>query len=42
VKIPLKTRPYVLKKRKLYTIEEDEEGYQIVKRYKVTWKHEGI
>lgn len=38
-KIPLKTRLQVFKKSKLYTIEEDEEGYQIVKRYKVTWKY---
>ena len=37
-KIPLKNRPFVIKKNKLYTIEEDEEGYQFVKRYKVTWK----
>ncbi len=36
-KIPLKTTPRVLKKNKLYTVEEDEEGYQIVKRYKVNW-----
>jgi hypothetical protein len=39
VKVPLKTRPYVLKKKKLYTVEEDEEGYQAVKRYKVIWKY---
>ena len=38
-KIPLKARPQVLKKNKLYTIEEDEGGFQIVKRYKVTWKY---
>ncbi len=38
-KIPLKFKPRVLKKNKLYTIEEDEEGYQIVKPYKVTWKY---
>jgi hypothetical protein len=37
-KIPLKSRPYVINKGKLYTIEEDEEGYQLVKRYRVTWK----
>jgi hypothetical protein len=34
-KISLKSRPYVIKKSKLYTIEEDEEGYQFVKRYKI-------
>jgi hypothetical protein len=38
-KIPLKATPQVLKKNKLYTIEEDEKGYQAVKRYKVTWKY---
>jgi len=34
-KIPLKSRPYVIKKGKLYTIEEDKEGYQLVKRYRI-------
>jgi len=38
-KIPLKARPQVFKKNKLYTIEEDEEGYQVVKRYRITWKY---
>lgn len=38
-KIPLKTQPRVWKRGKLYTIEEDEDGYQYVKRYKVTWKY---
>jgi len=38
-KIPLNIRPYVLKKGKIYTIEEDEDGYQFVKRYKTTWKY---
>jgi hypothetical protein len=28
----------VWKNQKLYTIEEDEDGFQIVKRYHVTWK----
>lgn len=37
-KIPLYSNPYVIRKGKLYTIEEDDEGYHIVKRYKVTWK----
>lgn len=36
-KIPLKMRPRIWKRNQLYTIEEDEEGYQIVKRYKVYW-----
>jgi len=38
-KLPLKMKPQIWKKKKLYTIEEDEEGYQFVKRYKVTWKY---
>jgi hypothetical protein len=29
--------PGLFKKGKLYTIEEDEEGYRVVKRYKVKW-----
>jgi hypothetical protein len=37
VKIPLKMRPLVWKKNKIYAIEEDEEGYQVVKRYRVNW-----
>lgn len=32
-------RDSIWKRNKLYTIEEDEEGYQVVKRYKVTWKY---
>jgi len=38
-KIPLRIRPRIWKKGKLYTINEDEEGYQVVKRYKVTWNY---
>jgi len=38
-KILLKAMPQVWKKRNLYTIEEDDEGYQVVKRYKVTWSY---
>lgn len=37
-KIPLKSRPYVITKSKLYTIEEDQEGCQLVKRYHIKWK----
>jgi hypothetical protein len=36
-KIPIKGVPALFKKNKLYNIEEDEEGYQYVKRYKVSW-----
>jgi hypothetical protein len=38
-KIPLKMKPLFWKKDKLYTIDESEEGFQFVKRYKVTWKY---
>jgi len=38
-RIPLRLRNFILKKGKLYTIEEDEEGYYYVTRYKVTWKY---
>ncbi len=38
-KIPLKARPIVWKTDKLYTIEEDEKGFQMVKRYQVGWKY---
>jgi len=38
-KIPLRFAPRILKKKKLYAIEEDEDGYQYVKRYKVTWRY---
>ena len=40
-RIPLKQVrrvPLVWKKDKLYTIEEDEGGFNLVKRYKVTWR----
>ena len=38
-KVPLGARPRTWKKGKLYTIEEDEDSFQYVKRYKVTWKY---
>lgn len=37
-RIPLGFIPRTWKDNKLYTTEDDEEGNQIVKRYKVTWK----
>lgn len=37
-KIALKGTPRVVKNNKIYTIEEDEQGYQVVKRYKISWK----
>ena len=38
-KIPLEFQPQAFKKNKLYTIEEDEDGYQYIKRYEVNWKY---
>lgn len=38
-KILFEVNPMILERGYLYTIEEDEEGYQIFKRYKVTWKY---
>ncbi len=38
-KILLKTRPFVLKNKKLYTVEEDEEGFLFIERYKITWNY---
>jgi hypothetical protein len=39
VKIPLRMRPFLCKKGNLYSVEDDEEGYQVVKRYKITWNY---
>lgn len=39
VKIPLKTTPYLIKDNKFYTVEEDEQGFLAIKRYKVTWNY---
>ena len=38
-KIHLITTPQIIKKNKLYTIEEDEAGFQYVKRYKIIWNY---
>ncbi len=38
VRISLKTRPLLIRNHKLYAVEEDEEGYQHVKRYGIVWK----
>ena len=38
-KVYLKFPPRIWKRDKLYTIEEDENGFQMVKKYKVTWKY---
>jgi len=37
VRTSLKYRPQVWKNKKLYMIEENEEGFQVIKRYKVNW-----
>jgi hypothetical protein len=37
-KVRLNALPRYWKNRKMYTIEEDESGFQYVKRYKITWK----
>lgn len=36
-KIPFKFLPRAFKNGKVYFAEEDEEGYQLIKRYKATW-----
>ena len=37
-KIPLKFRPHLIKNNKFYQVTEDEDGFHIVKRFKVSWK----
>lgn len=39
VKIPLFMNIQVFKKNRLYTIESDDAGYNVAKRYKVTWNY---
>ncbi len=38
VKVPLKGHPLLIESGKLFTVEEDEEGYQHVKRYRIIWR----
>jgi hypothetical protein len=38
---PINPTPTILKGGKLYTVEADEEGFEVVKRYSVAWKHNG-
>ena len=38
VKVPLKNTPYLIKKNKLYTVDSDEEGFSVVKRYHMDWR----
>ncbi|MFC2160733.1 6-bladed beta-propeller [Acidobacteriota bacterium] len=35
----LKETPHLFKNNKLYSVEEDEDGFHVIKRYKVTWNH---
>ncbi|MQY61218.1 6-bladed beta-propeller [bacterium] len=37
LKMRLKIRPWTWKNNKIYTVEKDEDGYHVVKRYKVFW-----
>jgi hypothetical protein len=37
-KIPLKFRPFLIRKKKFYTVTEDEDGFHIVKRFTVNWR----
>ena len=39
VRVPLKQYPVIFQGGKLYSLEEGEDGYQYVKRYKVTWNN---
>jgi hypothetical protein len=36
--VPLTDTPVLFRKGSLYSLEEDEDGYQIIKRYAITWK----
>ncbi len=38
-KIPLHQRTEVIKKNKLYTVELDDEGFHVIKRYSITWNY---
>ncbi len=38
-KIPLRSRLQLIKMNKLYSIETDDDGYHVIKRYKVTWNY---
>jgi len=38
-KVQLRQYPVIFRNGKLYSLEENEDGYQVIKRYKVTWKY---
>jgi hypothetical protein len=35
--IHLKSRPRLFKNDRMYTVEEDEDGFHVVKRYRIGW-----
>lgn len=37
-KIPLKFRPFRIKKKKFYAVTENEDGFHIIKRYIANWR----
>ena len=37
LKTALKTRPHVIKNNLLYSVEEDEDGFHVVKKYRINW-----
>ena len=37
-KIPFQFRPQLIKKKKFYTVTEDEEGFHVVNRFNVNWR----
>ncbi len=39
LKVALKATPRVMKNNQMYTIEEDDEGFHVIKRYKVSWNY---
>jgi hypothetical protein len=39
-RFPFHITPRVIKEEKLYTVEEDEEGFHIIKRYRMQWTHD--
>ncbi len=39
LRVALKVSPRVIKNNRIYTIEEDDDGYHCIKRYKVTWNY---
>lgn len=38
-KVQLRQYPVIFRNGKLYSLEENEDGYQVIKRYKISWKY---